>query len=301
MTLGILVPVDFANRPEVLALSDAAYRAHSEAMGWCMANLTEGRIPARIAPMVLHCRNPKVAIKELVSAALWTVDGEDYLLDWEGQYTAEDVMKQRAKWREDKERRKRHDIGDHSKCTYCEVTKLHKKDQHHKCSPRYCDALVSAEVGPLSTSESNVESNVDSIASNSHSYLNPNSHSDSDSPDGVRGESENLRSLEVGTAPAHGSAARGRTAGEEETRLCVECTKRHVIAGMVQDELTSMWRCVECVPEPSPKRRTGILPIPEPGTYKSKREIEREQEQARKAAEDAERARVAEAFKESAS
>lgn len=110
---------DFADRPDILELSDAAFRLHVSAMVWSNRQLTNGLIPSRVVRML---GEPDVA-EELVRAGLWEpVDG-GHQLDWSDQESAETVRaRQEAnakRNREYRERQRLHAVGDHSLCTRC--------------------------------------------------------------------------------------------------------------------------------------------------------------------------------------
>lgn len=248
----------------------------------------DGRIPKAMAYRVALAVQPEAipaAVAALLDTGFWEEDGADYVLvgyleDKIG-LSAEEKDANRARWAKDKARQRRHSMGNHDLCT-----------------PRMCPMAKQ-----MSTKDTASDSTRESTRVSSTTTRLDTTRLDTTRPDSGGARESGRESWSAEAAPAHGSAAPEHPApeGGEETRRCVECTKRRAIAEMAQDELTSVWRCLACVPEPSPKRRTGILPVPEPGTYKSKREIEREHEQAMKAKEEAERARVAAAFKEAAS
>lgn len=108
---------NFADRPDVLSLSDAAFRAHVHALVWCNKQLTDGRVPERAVG--LFTTDPDV-VSELVDVGMWTPEGTAYVLDWSDQEPAERVLRgkehraeKQARYRD---RKSRHDAGDHSVC-----------------------------------------------------------------------------------------------------------------------------------------------------------------------------------------
>lgn len=117
---------DFADRHDVLQLSDTAFRVHVQALVHCNRLLTDGQLPTRalhllIAPEVDH----DAVIEELVSSGLWTRTKTGYALDWSDQERADTVRQRKEttaeKQRLYRERKSRHDSGDHAVCLapYC--------------------------------------------------------------------------------------------------------------------------------------------------------------------------------------
>lgn len=109
---------DFADRPDVLSLSDAAFRAHVSALVWCNRQLTDGHVPTRAAGLVGASDESVVA--ELVDAGLWERVTEGYQVDWADQEPAERVHERRAfnaeKQARYRSRKDKHAAGDHSEC-----------------------------------------------------------------------------------------------------------------------------------------------------------------------------------------
>lgn len=105
---------DFADRPDVLELSESAIATHVRALVWCNKHLTDGRVPAGAVALVT--RSQPDVIAELVDVGMWTPDGTAYLLDWSDQEDAERVVDRRDEWRRRDERRRLHNKGDHSTC-----------------------------------------------------------------------------------------------------------------------------------------------------------------------------------------
>lgn len=99
----------FTDRPEVLTLSDAAFRLHIEALVYCNRNGLDGAL-TRVA---LHRLGRPAAetIAELVAVGLWEETENGWALDWSDQETAAEVNERRAKWRERDERRRLHNKG----------------------------------------------------------------------------------------------------------------------------------------------------------------------------------------------
>jgi hypothetical protein len=109
---------DFADRPEVVALSDAAWRAHVEALIWCNRLNKDGRVPGGLRELrrILTAEDLEAVLRELTEAGLWECVDDAYQLDWSEQEPAERVAARREQWRERDERRRRHNSGDHSTC-----------------------------------------------------------------------------------------------------------------------------------------------------------------------------------------
>ena len=215
------------------------------------------------------------AVTALLDAGFWEEQETDYLivgyLEDKIGLSAEEKDANRARWAKDKARQRRHGMGNHDLCT-----------------PRMC---------PVARQMSTVDSTSDSTRESSTTTRPDTTRLDPTRPDPAVGRGSGRESGGAEAGAALGSAEPPRPAPEAgEARLCVECTKRRDISEMAQDEQTGMWRCTGCVPEPAEKIR-GIVPEPAPASeYVSKRDRERELERAQKAADAAERARVAEAL-----
>lgn len=93
----------FVDHPKVVRLSDAAFRAHVRGLSYCARLLTDGLIPADVAPK-------KPVLRELTDESppgpLWERDGQNYRIhDYlKFQPSREDVMRERAAAQERKER-----------------------------------------------------------------------------------------------------------------------------------------------------------------------------------------------------
>lgn len=123
---------DFADRPEVLNLSDAAFRAHVNALVYCNRLLTDGAVP-RAALRLLTDADHAVVLAEL-EAGLWFPTEHGWQLDWTDQETAANVQQRKQSSAERQrlfqERKTRHGAGDHT-----------------MCDPRYCKASTTPEQG----------------------------------------------------------------------------------------------------------------------------------------------------------
>lgn len=68
-------------------LSDAAFRAHTEALGYVMRLVTGGRFPVRELRRITATDDYEIAAAELVAKDYWIRDGEDYVIvhamDWQ--------------------------------------------------------------------------------------------------------------------------------------------------------------------------------------------------------------------------
>lgn len=108
---------DFYDKPEILTLSDAAFRAHVTALVWCNKHTTDGYLPHRMQAVLSV---PNEALTELQAAGLWLDLDTGWQVDWSDQEPAERVRRDRA-FRAEKQRRyrdrvSRHNAGDHSAC-----------------------------------------------------------------------------------------------------------------------------------------------------------------------------------------
>lgn len=118
----------FADRPEVMALSDSAFRAHIEALVWANRQLTDGKIPHSGLRRILTA-DPDAVLPELEAAGLWEVDGTDVEVDWSEQEPAERV-------------KERKDYRAAVQARYRERQSLHLKGDHSKCLPQHCRQAV---------------------------------------------------------------------------------------------------------------------------------------------------------------
>ena len=127
-----------------------AVAIHLAALDFCDQHLTDGRISVAMAPRVSLAVSPEAglsAIKVLVKRGLWTKDGRKYyrIPDYFNYgFPAEQVRRTQARWKDDKDRRRQHKVGDHSLCKdpkYCPaIASAHAAGDHSMCVSRYCDA-----------------------------------------------------------------------------------------------------------------------------------------------------------------
>lgn len=106
----------FPDQPNVLGLSDAAFRAHIEALVWSNRHLTDGRIPAGALRRIASAVDTDAVVAELLEASLWQVEGDTYELDWVDQESRENVEARRTEWARRAARQRLHNKGDHSTC-----------------------------------------------------------------------------------------------------------------------------------------------------------------------------------------
>jgi hypothetical protein len=109
-----------------------AFAIHVAALVYCDRQLLDGCISRAMAGRVSLAVPPErtpAAISALVSQGFWTEVATGYVIDNYDQHAfpAEQIMRTRKRWQQDKERRRQHDVGDHSLC----------KD------PKYCPAVGS--------------------------------------------------------------------------------------------------------------------------------------------------------------
>ena len=113
---------DYADRPAIMGLSDAAYRAHDAALIWSNRQLTNGQIPDLAIPVILaYVRgDQKQVIKELEGSDLWRRVRGGWEIDWADQEDSGIVLDRRdrntRRQAEYRERSSRHRSGDHSMC-----------------------------------------------------------------------------------------------------------------------------------------------------------------------------------------
>ena len=86
----------FAERPEILALSDRAFRLYVEAALYIAAQASDGLVPKRSAPVV---RAGDGAVRELVARGLWEAAGDGFLvIGWRDHALSRDeAERQQAK------------------------------------------------------------------------------------------------------------------------------------------------------------------------------------------------------------
>lgn len=109
--------LDDAYGDECAVLSDAAFRTHTEGLGWTMRRVTEGRITMRDLRRFAETDDPDKAVAELVERRWWedhsSGDGWMILHDMPYQRTREQIEADRAataerqrRWREAHGKRK---------------------------------------------------------------------------------------------------------------------------------------------------------------------------------------------------
>lgn len=105
---------DFSD--ECAELSDAAYRSHVEALGWCMRRETGGLLTKRDIRRCLETEDPWAAVDELLEAGFWVREGESYRIVHHINHQPEpDVLarrRERAAERQRKQRRKQAGLSD---------------------------------------------------------------------------------------------------------------------------------------------------------------------------------------------
>ncbi|WP_151081427.1 hypothetical protein [Nocardioides cynanchi] len=109
-----------------------AFAVHVAALVYCDRQLLDGRISRAMAARVSLAVPPDrsaAAVAALLEHGFWTEVATGYLINNYDQHAfpAEQITRTRKRWTQDKERRRQHDVGDHSLC----------KD------PRYCAAIRS--------------------------------------------------------------------------------------------------------------------------------------------------------------
>jgi hypothetical protein len=103
--------LDDAYGDDCAHLSDAAFRTHTEGLGWTMRRVTEGRITMRDLRRFAETAEPEDAVAELVKTGWWdehdSGDGWQIVHDMDYQRTREQIEADRAataerqrRWRE---------------------------------------------------------------------------------------------------------------------------------------------------------------------------------------------------------
>lgn len=105
---------DFNDRDDLLGVSRSARLLYVE--GYVYANRLgrDGRITR--ADLRRFTDAPDDDVQELIAAGLWEVDGENLLMDWSDQETADRVERRQQLANERQQRRRQHLAGDHTEC-----------------------------------------------------------------------------------------------------------------------------------------------------------------------------------------
>lgn len=109
------------NDPRVLDLSPPAFTVHLYALDYANEQASDGVIPFKVAHRMMCQLDPAEiadAFKELVLAGLWEVVDDSYVCPEFLAYgiEADEQHTTRAKWAQDKRRRRLHNIGNHALC-----------------------------------------------------------------------------------------------------------------------------------------------------------------------------------------
>ena len=115
---------DFTDQPQVIALSDAAFRLHVEALVYSNRVNSDGLLTvAALSRLTRH--DVSTLVSEMLGSGLWEAAGDCVqITDWTGaagQLAAEEVERKKAQGRERQDRSRKHRTGDHSTCvsSYC--------------------------------------------------------------------------------------------------------------------------------------------------------------------------------------
>lgn len=178
-----------------------AFAIHIAAIVYCDRQLLDGRISRAMAQRVSLAVPPERtadAIKQLVVAGFWEEGDDGYLINRydEHAFPADQIQRTRDRWKADKDRRRQHNVGDHSLC----------KD------PKFCPALAAA---------STVESGVEARGGGSH--LNPTQPNQT-RPDRRSGSGSGSLAPGVSASAAPLSL---RPAAEGALKMYVEGTREH--------------------------------------------------------------------------
>lgn len=104
--------------PRWLALPRAARLLHLEALSWSNRHAADGVIPRAALTLITDEPETSTMVVALIKAGAWVTTDTGWRLVWllDDQPTAEEQEQERAKWRERKERNRRHQRGDHALC-----------------------------------------------------------------------------------------------------------------------------------------------------------------------------------------
>jgi len=113
--------------PSWLELPRAARLLHLEALSWSNRHGANGVIPRSARALITDEPEAAAMAGLLVDVGAWVVTDAGWQLVWllEDQPTAEEQEHERARWRERKERNRRHHRGDHSRCNpaWCPISR----------------------------------------------------------------------------------------------------------------------------------------------------------------------------------
>lgn len=119
---------DFADKPGIVELSDAAFRTLVEGLVYGNKHLTDGWMPKAVAQRALTHHDAQT-LAELLAGGHVADEGESWRFDWSDQETAQTVTDRakrnaqfQAEWRERKALCR---DGDHSKCKNCAYVREH--------------------------------------------------------------------------------------------------------------------------------------------------------------------------------
>lgn len=107
----------FHSNPKILGLSHRAFRLYVVALNWSVSELTDGKVPSYLVPMILHDENVRarvLATFELTDRGLWegSYDGWE-IHDFDHyQETSAKVQERRSKWTAEKRGQRRMSAAD---------------------------------------------------------------------------------------------------------------------------------------------------------------------------------------------
>ena len=139
---------DWADHPDIIAVSRSARLLHLEALLWSLAQNQDGAIPARALGRITDADDPQADAAELVESGAWVATDAGWQLvnSMDDQPTAEEIDRQRQFARDRQARRRRHMAGDHAlckpeHCKYAEgvtqgVTRDSRGSHPHVTAPR---------------------------------------------------------------------------------------------------------------------------------------------------------------------
>lgn len=126
------------NDPRILDLTPAAFTVHLYALDYANEQASDGVIPLKVAHRMMCQLDPADiadAFKELGAAGLWEIADDAYVCPEFLAYglEADEQHTTRAKWAQDKRRRRLHTVGNHALCLPSAC--LAKKAQGNNSTP----------------------------------------------------------------------------------------------------------------------------------------------------------------------
>lgn len=123
----------FTDDPRLLEVTRSARMLHVEALVYCNRHLRDGHLPQGALGRITDAEDAPGDADQLVRAGLWDEVEGGWQIDWTDQESAEEV-RERQRYRADKQKR------------YRDRKNRHERGDHSDCDPRYCKKAVTGHV-----------------------------------------------------------------------------------------------------------------------------------------------------------